>query len=434
MEQQLDIEEDSTLAVVRRRGLQYLNYALWVMAVTATLVAANLCASLFGRWVAFLEGARRALGIAVPVGGPDYWILSGASIPALLALTLLLLCWRLYRRAWSRRLSGFNRAHVKIRRRRSVADDAELKVRTEYLCALAAMPEWRDDIKLSLDYKQNAENVLKTIEEDIATRAVTAGLVVGLNRNYLIDSVSILAAALELQFFVLTCLGKEPSLRTWMEMLKRTGSSLFLNWYVSREDALSIKLAIKTTAWGLGFASDVGQHAGDSLHHLISHDDIDWDELTKVAHLGPLLPQIGEIAAYGLTIGASGLQHIRAFIDTTADDLLQGVLAGGILYYHGMALAAECLALDEQHRQSREMSRTISQAMSMACTPAGRVLLDQVRAMRQLLRQRRTVIVDVVKAKGSQLWDKTIQTVADAGGRLRPLSWLRVGELRQRKQ
>lgn len=226
----------------------------------------------------------------------------------------------------------------------------------------------------------------RRIELDIATRAFTAGLVVGLNRNRFIDSVSILAAALELQFFVLIRLGKKPSPRTWMEMWKRTGSSLFLNWYVSRGDALSIKLAIETTAWGLGLASDVGQQVADSLHHDISHEDIDWDELTKVAHLGPLFPQLGEMAAFELTIGATGLQHLRAFIDDTADDMLQGVLAGGILYYHGMDLAAECLALDERRGNSPEMTRTISQAMTMACAPAGQVLLDQVRAMRHFLR------------------------------------------------
>lgn len=425
MEQELDIREDTTLAAVRQRGLLYLTYVLWALAVSALLVILNLCASLFARWIAFFEGMRRTFGIAVPVAGPDYWTLSGASIPLLLGCVLLLFCWHLYRRAWKRRLTGFKPAHVKIRRHRSVANDAELKARTEYLGALAETPEWRDRIKLSADYKQSAETVLKAIEEDIAARAVTAGLVVGLNRSHFIDSISILAAGLELQFFVLTRLGKKPSLGTWMEMLKRTGSSLFLNWYVNRGDALSIKLALKTAAWGLGFASEVGQQVADSLHHNISHDDIDWDELTKVAHLGPFFPPIGEVAGYGLTIGVSGLQHLRTFIDTTADELLQGVLAGGILYYHGMALAAECLALDEQHRQSREMTRTISQAMSTACAPAGRVLLDQVRAMRHFLRKRRTVIVEVVKVKGNQLWDKTIQTVTEARGRLWRPSWLR---------
>jgi hypothetical protein len=98
-----------------------------------------------------------------------------------------------------------------------------------------------------------------------------------------------------------------------------------------------------------------------------------------------------------MSVGASGLRHIGNFIEHTANDLLQGVLAAGILYYHGMALAAECLALDEEHRRSPEMTRSISQAMAMACTPAGELLRDQVRRMRCFLRERRRQIFAVAK-------------------------------------
>jgi hypothetical protein len=60
-------------------------------------------------------------------------------------------------------------------------------------------------------------------------RAVTAGLVIGLNRSPLIDTLSIAASAFELQLHVLTQLGKRPSARTSIEMLKRTSASLFIN-------------------------------------------------------------------------------------------------------------------------------------------------------------------------------------------------------------
>jgi hypothetical protein len=331
-----------------------------------------------------------------------------------------LLAWRMYRRAWRRRLSGFHAAHVRIRPVRLIAGPDEVATRMDYLHALAAEPDW-SALSLGSDYHQNADLVMKVLEVEIAHRAMTAGLVVGLNRNPLIDSVSILGAALELQFFVLTRLRKRPSLRTWVEMWKRTSSSLFLNWYVSRGDALYIKLAIKKTAWGLGFASDLTEQASHSL------DDIDWDEIAS--GMGGSVPPtalhvmsaLGTVAAKGMTIGAFGLRQLSHFVETTADDLLQGVLAGGILYYHGMALAAECLALDECHRNSPEMNRTISQAMSMACVPAGRVLLDQVRAMRQFLRERRrmmfasatksamegaTSVKDRLKASANRAYDK----------------------------
>ena len=110
-----------------------------------------------------IRGKRQTFGIAVPVKGPDYWILSGASILVLLGCLLLLFCWLLYRRAWGRRLAGFKPAYVKIRRHRTVANDAELNERPEYLRALATTPEWRDHIKMSVDYKRSAETALKGI-------------------------------------------------------------------------------------------------------------------------------------------------------------------------------------------------------------------------------------------------------------------------------
>jgi hypothetical protein len=420
METELDIREDTTLAAVRRRGLLFLNYVFWALAASAFLLGANLCASLFVHWIALLEGTRKAFGIPMPMAGPDYWTLGGVAVAVTAVGSAGLLCWRLYRRAWQRRIGGFHAAHLRIRPLRPTAGQDEVAARMDYLRALAAQPEW-SALALVEDYHQNAAAVLKVLEIEIAHRAVTAGLVVGMNRNALIDSVSILGAALELQFFVLTRLRKRPSLRTWMEMWKRTSSSLFLNWYVSRGDALYIKLAIKKTAWGLGFASDLTEQASESI------EGIDWDEFAS--GLGGSVPPsalhvmsaLGTVAAKGMTIGAFGLRQLSHFVETTADDLLQGVLAGGILYYHGMALAAECLALDEQHRNSPEMNRTISQAMSTACAPAGRVLLEQVRAMRLLLRERRrmmfsgarktavqgaTSLKDRLKATASRAYDK----------------------------
>jgi hypothetical protein len=107
-----------------------------------------------------------------------------------------------------------------------------------------------------------------------------------------------------------------------------------------------------------------------------------------------------------MSVGAFGLRHIGSFVETTANDLLQGVLAGGILYYHGMALAAECLALDEEHRRSPEMTRTIGEAMNIACAPAGRLLRDQVRRMREFLRERRRMVFGAATDAAKQGIDK----------------------------
>ena len=50
------------------------------------------------------------------------------------------------------------------------------------------------------------------------------------------------------------------------------------------------------------------------------------------------------------------MKQIAEVIENVGDDLLQGVLAGGVIYHHGMAIAADVLALDKVHRRSPEMN------------------------------------------------------------------------------
>jgi hypothetical protein len=173
-------------------------------------------------------------------------------------------------------------------------------------------------------------------------------------------------------------------------MLKRTSASLFINSYIGRRDALYLNLAIRKAALGLEMASDTVQAAAGAMA------DIDLDEVFHGTSL-PGLQDLTHLATMSMSVGAFGLHHIGSFIETTANELLQGVLPGGVLYYHGMALAAECLALDLEHRHSPEMTRKIGQAMTIACAPAGQLLRDQVRSMRQFLRDRRCMVFGVVK-------------------------------------
>ena len=60
------VREDSTLAAVRTRGLRYLNYLFWVLAIAGLLVFAQLCASLMSRWLGAIEYTRATLGFARP--------------------------------------------------------------------------------------------------------------------------------------------------------------------------------------------------------------------------------------------------------------------------------------------------------------------------------------------------------------------------------
>src|SRR5437867_10519050 len=140
-----------------------------------------------------------------------------------------------------------------------------------------------------------------------------------MNRNALIDSLSIAASAVELQFHVLTRLGKRPSARVWIELLRRTSTSLFLNTYVSREDALYLNLTICKAALGLEIASDSVQDAANTLA------DIDWDEvLGSVSVLG--LSAITVFATMSMSIGAFGLRQIATFVEVIANDMLKGEL------------------------------------------------------------------------------------------------------------
>jgi hypothetical protein len=297
-------------------------------------------------------------------------------------------------------------------RLKGVANDITVQRKSAYLCALLACDGWkRSELRpSSLDrdaYCAAAAAVLREIEVDIAHRAVTAGLVIGLNRNPLIDSLTIFAGALELQLHVLTRLGKRPSLRSWMELVKRAGASIFLNTYVTREDAIYLNLAIRKAALGLEVTSDAVQS---------TLADIDVDEVLGQTAI-PGLSELAHVASFSMSVGASGLRQIGNFIEHTANDLLQGVMAAGILYYHGMALAAECLALDEKHRRGPEMNRSITQAMTTACAPAGRLLRDQVRKMRQFFRERRRQIFTVAKENVGGAAGKVRDTVKDIADR-----------------
>lgn len=422
MEVQAEVSDNQTLSTVRSRGLEYLNYIFWALAVAGMLVLLNLCASLLERWVGFLAWLRTVFGIPHFAGGPDWWMIAGVLLALGAGAVALMLVYSAYRRAWNARIArvwedGKRGSDVRIRRLNARASDSDLAARASYLTALRSSPEWRNvpvvaseaAANPSESYQRDAEAMLRSIESDIANRAITVGLVVGLNRNPLVDSLSIVAAALELQLHVLTRLGKRPSARMWMEMLKRTGGSLFLSWYVTREDALYLKLAIKKIAWGMTAASEMAQHAADAI------DDVDWNEVLGGAGGVPGLNLLGTVTASGLGIGAFGLRHVGNFIESTADDLLQGVLAAGVLYYHGMALASDCLALDQEHRRSPAMNRTVSQAMGVALAPAANLLRDQVRALRQFLRERRrmgfTAARDKLKQGAGSAWDNMVAKV-----------------------
>jgi hypothetical protein len=390
----------SVLASVRSRSQHWLGYLLWVLLVLVLLWTANTCAQLAERWIALLHGVQRAFGLSIQGNGPDYWAIGGIGFLVIVVLVLAGVGYTAYRAAWSRRVAivwgrQTSSELTRIWPLGNADHRRELRRNFDYLDQLAASPAWRGSgITRTGDtreaYCDLGAALLRHIETDVAARAVTTGLIVGMNRNPLLDTLTIVSSAFELQLHVLTSLGKKPSLGIWLELLKRAGASVFLNTYVGREDALYLNLTIRKAALGIEMASDTVQEAAGALA------DVDWDEVLGGVTV-PGLSAVTSFATMSMSVGAFGLRHIGAFIDATANDLLQGVLAGGVLYFHGMALAAECLAVDSEHRASAGMTRTIAQSMSVACTPAGRILRDQVRRMRAFLRARRQLAFTATK-------------------------------------
>jgi hypothetical protein len=425
---------NAELSDLRSRGVRFLSGVFWFFSACLLLIAANAFFSAVERWLRLLEAARRLAGLPAPASGVDWLLAGGLLAAAAVPLALIGFLYRQYKRSWSRRLSrvwndpGELRKYARIRRLQPSCTERELGRRTEYLLALQNTPPWKDRAGPvsqpggSLDdrkawYRQSAAHFLSQIEPDVTARAVAAGLIVGIGRNRLLDLVTIASAALEMQLHVLARLGKKPSLKTWVELWKRTASSLFLNTYLNREDAWAMTLAVKKIGMGLQAAAEASEYAIESL------DDVDWKDYLDDAlpadngaigllkgGLEALLTSCGLV----LSVGASGVKQIGVRIDRYGEELLEGILAGGIIYYHGMAVAAECLSLDAAHRASPEMNRTIRQAVGNVCAAAGRLLRKQAQQFRAALKEKRKQAVQgAVKgaahnlaATPKKLWDR----------------------------
>src|SRR6185437_5374787 len=95
--------------------------------------------------------------------------------------------------------------------------------------------------------------------------------------------------------------------------------------------------------------------------HLSEHD-IDLDEALNLQHAGLLGMATKGLelgATMALTVGQVGLHALGNLIESVGDELAQGALAAGIIYYHGVALASDALALDQVHRQNPAMNRSL---------------------------------------------------------------------------
>jgi len=386
MAQPLHSATPALLAGLRRRG-QFVMAALCLLALGGLAVAlAGWLAVFFHYGVSLAERLRVSLGFVPPaLGTPDWYLLTILALPMLLGVAAALAAWGCYGRVRSWRLAGVWSATPGASRHARWTDDRTRQ--TEYLNALAATPAWSASLGAHAAPEARSEAALADIE-----RAFATGLVVGVGTHRTLDLIAIFAAALELQLHVLTRLGKRPSLAAWRLLIERCGASLFVNQYLSRQDALLINLALKKTALGL-------HAAGDAAVPQITSTDLDLDDLLHLNRLDGV-PLAGlateglEVAAtMTLTVGKQGLHALGHLVETAGDDLAQGAIAAAILYHHGMALAGDALAVDAGHRAQPAMNRGFAQGIERMVSLAGSILPDAVRQRRAAFREVRTAAV-----------------------------------------
>lgn len=391
---------DSSLADLRHRGQYLIALLLWASAGGLFIVASAYALVVYHYAIALAERGRLSLGFGPPQGGPDWFLLGALLSGPFLALVAFVLVARWYKRLWLRRVAN---VWTEGRQRRQfsrwqapphTANQAHREGRGVYLSALLASPLWSSRVPAGLPdtYAAKTEWLLADLEKDIAERALATGLTVGISHNRYIDLFTIFAAALELQLHVLSRLGKRPSFYAWRLLIQRCGASLFLNSYLNRQDSLALNLMIKKAGMGLKASGDLMEATAQHL----SESDFDLDEALNFQHgglMGMATKSIELGATMALTVGQVGLHVLGTLIESVGDELTQGTLAAGILYYHGMALAADTLALDATHRAAPAMNRNFREGVWKMGEIAGSILRDLVRQRRTAFRDRRSQVI-----------------------------------------
>jgi hypothetical protein len=393
-------QDSPTLEGLRRRGQFLISSLLWASVAGFLIVICGYALILYHYATAMAERLRSSFGLAPPLHGPDWFMLTAlASGPAVCILFVVVL-WIWYQRVWLRKLRSTwpDRRHLsRYSRWRKLPVRASVEQRqyhAEYLSALIQSDPWAvyECTSPAADCETQAEALLADLEKDIAERALTIGLTVGISRNRYIDLFTIFAAALELQLHVLSRLGKRPSWHAWRLLIHRCGASLFINTYLNRQDSLALNLMIKKAGMGLYAAGDLME--GTATH--LSENDIDLDEALNLSHAGLLGMATKSLelgATMALTVGQAGLHALGHLIESVGDELAQGALAAGIIYYHGIALASDTLAMDMVHRQSPAMTRNFREGVWKMGEIAGSILRDFVRQRRSAFREKRRQIV-----------------------------------------
>jgi hypothetical protein len=394
----LRYDQDSpALEGLRRRGFFLISALLWAAAAGMVIVISGYALILYNYAIALAERVRWSFGLAPPLHGPDWLMLAVLASGPAVCIACVAALWIWYQRVWSRKVQAMwpdarDRSRYSRWQALPVRASIEDKDRhSEYLSALTTSEFWaeyRDSANPAPNSEAQAEWLLSDLEKDIAERALTIGLTVGISRNRYVDLFTIFAAALELQLHVLSRLGKRPSWHAWRLLIQRCGASLFINSYLNRQDSLALNLMIKKAGMGLYAAGDLMEGAATHL----SESDMDLDEAFNLSHpglIGMATKSLELGATLALTVGQVGLHVLGNLIESVGDELAQGALAAGIIYYHGISLASDTLAVDLKHRRSPAMTRNFREGVWKMGEIAGSILRDFVRQRRNAFREKR---------------------------------------------
>jgi hypothetical protein len=349
---------------------------------------------------------KNILGYKVTSGQID---MIGASVIGtfiFIPIILTLICYLKYQASWNKKAMGIwgDRSLCKKHSRLPSFSDLfsveQRSTQEQYLIELANTTAWKAELSKGnvTDFNKTnllAEELLRSIEKDIAERAITTGLIIGISSSRLIDNITIIITSLEIQMHVLSKLGRKPSIGVWYELLVRAGSSLFITDYLNRNDTFALTMTTKTIAAGMSYtASILDSDAAEEINEgLFDYAEEFLNRFATGDISGAIVNSVlttSELATNGaMSIGSEGLNLMSRLVEKHGDDLLQGVLSGGMLYYHGMSIAADSLAIDKQHRCSPRMSRTPFACMNIIAQTAGIILLGYIRTRKEYIRKKK---------------------------------------------
>jgi len=400
-----------------------------------TLFVLNQIASLGDR-------VRRALGLGLEAGSPDWFVLALLLVAVLAACGLMAWVYRWYRSVWMRRLED---VWPEPENRDRFAHRVSSDDRTEYLRALLRSPRWRDregEVKAQAKGSGHAlgacdlgsltqsdclpaiHGLAGVLRKDVSERALSLALLVTFSRNRFLDRLAIVLAGFELQLYVLTALGKKPSIGHWLTMANRSLAGLFAHTYFSHENTTEMTLTIKGGLMGvhaiLATADDVLKPEELPVDEVFEAIENALSSSAGGAFLGDLVAVLKGATTFSLvgadfaiSAGRVASRQLASVVERLGDDLLEGSVVGGVLYFHGCELLREALPLSRIEAENHALNPSIGDCAEDVTASAVRILWNHLCARRRQYRDVRKKCLGAVCSRAFGGPGKAVRVVLD---------------------